>query len=238
MSMTKFKIQNKVLSSKINSKWYFGFTLIELIVSITILSIIMLTIFSIYSNVVQVSKKLELYRYLQQNIRSITELLANDIREKWVDYARYNNPSEKSINYSSWNVFLFIKGSKTYGIFKKKVDDYELCPSINGIENNTCDLKNPKTISYFGFYTTDPKKPTILTTDTVTIKDLKYYISATMAGWIVWEPLIWNPNSKEWKVTILLEIWIAPKQWISSSLATESVMKVQTTISENFYKRQ
>ncbi|MDD2515692.1 MAG: type II secretion system protein [Candidatus Gracilibacteria bacterium] len=236
--MTKFKIQNKVLSSKINSKGYFGFTLIELIVSITILSIIMLTIFSIYSNVVQVSKKLELYRYLQQNIRSITELLANDIREKGVDYARYNNPSEKSINYSSGNVFLFIKGSKTYGIFKKKVDDYELCPSINGIENNTCDLKNPKTISYFGFYTTDPKKPTILTTDTVTIKDLKYYISATMAGGIVGEPLIGNPNSKEGKVTILLEIGIAPKQGISSSLATESVMKVQTTISENFYKRQ
>lgn len=59
-----------------------GFTLIELVVAITILSVIMLSVFTIYSNIIQINKRLEVMRVVQENIRNITEQMASDIREK------------------------------------------------------------------------------------------------------------------------------------------------------------
>lgn len=59
-----------------------AFTLIELVVSITILSVIMLSVFMIYSNLIQINKRLEALRIVQENIRNITEQIASDVREK------------------------------------------------------------------------------------------------------------------------------------------------------------
>jgi prepilin-type N-terminal cleavage/methylation domain-containing protein len=59
-----------------------AFTLIELILAITILSIIMLSIFVIYANIIESNKKLELSRILQENARNITETIAREVREK------------------------------------------------------------------------------------------------------------------------------------------------------------
>jgi len=52
-----------------------------MIVAITILSIIMLSVFVVYSNIININKKLELSRILQENSRNITESLATEIRE-------------------------------------------------------------------------------------------------------------------------------------------------------------
>lgn len=65
-----------------NFKASAAFTLIELVVSITILSVIMLSVFMVYSNLIQINKRLEAMRILQENIRNITEQMASDIREK------------------------------------------------------------------------------------------------------------------------------------------------------------
>jgi prepilin-type N-terminal cleavage/methylation domain-containing protein len=59
-----------------------AFTLIELVVSITILSVILLSVFMIYSNIIQTNKQLEVMRVVQENVRNITEQVASDIREK------------------------------------------------------------------------------------------------------------------------------------------------------------
>ena len=59
-----------------------AFTLIELVVSITILSVILLSVFMIYSNLIQVNRRLEVIRIVQENIRNVTEQMASDIREK------------------------------------------------------------------------------------------------------------------------------------------------------------
>lgn len=59
-----------------------AFTLIELIVSITILSVILLSVFEIYNNILQINKRLEVMRIVQENIRNITEQIAGDVREK------------------------------------------------------------------------------------------------------------------------------------------------------------
>lgn len=59
-----------------------GFTLIELVVSVTILSIIMLSVFVVYSDLIQVNKRLEALRVVGENTRTVTEMIASDVREK------------------------------------------------------------------------------------------------------------------------------------------------------------
>ncbi len=59
-----------------------GFTLIELVVSVTILSIIMLSVFVVYSDLIQVNKRLEALRMVGEDTRVVTEKIATDVREK------------------------------------------------------------------------------------------------------------------------------------------------------------
>lgn len=93
-----------------------AFTLIELIVSITILSVIFLSIFEIYGNILQVNKRLEIMRIVQENVRSITEQVATDVREKGIDFGYYDGSSaDRTNNYTgSGNVFLAIRGGDKY----------------------------------------------------------------------------------------------------------------------------
>jgi|GEM_PF-6540997 len=59
-----------------------AFTLIELVVSVTILSIIMLSVFVVYSDLIQVNKRLEALRMVGEDTRTVTERIATDVREK------------------------------------------------------------------------------------------------------------------------------------------------------------
>lgn len=78
-----------------------AFTLIEIIVSITILSVILMSVFSIYTNLIAINKRLQVIRVVQENARSITETIASDIREKGIDMSYYDGSSnDKSLNYS------------------------------------------------------------------------------------------------------------------------------------------
>ncbi len=64
-----------------------GFTLIELIVSITIFSIVMVSVISIFLFASQLSWKIEINRAMQENSKNVIETIAEDIRKngiKWV----------------------------------------------------------------------------------------------------------------------------------------------------------
>gem|GEM_PF-3026757 len=82
-----------------------------MIVSVTILAIIMLSIFVIYRNIIFINKKLELDRIIQQNSRNIIESLATEIREKGIDYEYYSNLTEKLDYSGSGNTILAIANS-------------------------------------------------------------------------------------------------------------------------------
>jgi len=57
-----------------------AFTLIEIIVSITILSIVMVSVFAIFFLVSDLSNKTDINRLIQENVKTITETIAEDIR--------------------------------------------------------------------------------------------------------------------------------------------------------------
>ena len=92
MNKFQLRISKNFARSKRDS---FGFTLIEIIVSITILSIVLVSVFEIYSNIIVMSKRLELGRSLQQNARQIVETVAKDIREGGIAFECYS-PSTSS----------------------------------------------------------------------------------------------------------------------------------------------
>ena len=57
-----------------------AFTLIEILVAITILSIIMISVFSIYITSVNISAKSDANRMLQENIKNVFSQISEDIR--------------------------------------------------------------------------------------------------------------------------------------------------------------
>lgn len=66
---------------KIKNQW---FTLVETIVSITILSIIMVSVLSIFISSSDMSYKIDINRAMQENTKNIVEHIAEDIRKNWV----------------------------------------------------------------------------------------------------------------------------------------------------------
>jgi prepilin-type N-terminal cleavage/methylation domain-containing protein len=56
-----------------------GFTLIEVIVSISILSIIMISIFAIFNLSADLNNKIDISRSMQENIKNIRQIISEDI---------------------------------------------------------------------------------------------------------------------------------------------------------------
>ena len=96
-----------------------AFTLVELLVAISILSLIMVSVFEVYSNILSLNKKLELDRILQENSRLITETVAKDIRSNGVDFGYY---AESGLGYSGSGVsVLQISGGPKYFLMQETI---------------------------------------------------------------------------------------------------------------------
>lgn len=197
------------MKKQINSHW---FTLIEMIVSVTILAIIMLSIFVIYRNIIFINKKLELDRIIQQNSRNIIESLATEIRDKWIDYSYYSNLTEQ-FDYSwSGNTILAIANSWEYCMQK---------------QSNACsrDCYKNSRWCFLWKLNTDIQ----LSDEKVQVNNLRFFISDNKSVWV----LDWK---REWKVTIVFDLSIAPNAWINANMVKDSSIHIQTTISTKFYK--
>jgi prepilin-type N-terminal cleavage/methylation domain-containing protein len=67
---------------KIFNKNHQAFTLIEVIVAVTILSIILVSVMNIYIASTDINLKTDITRVLQQNVKSVVEVISEDIRTK------------------------------------------------------------------------------------------------------------------------------------------------------------
>ncbi|MDD5197844.1 MAG: type II secretion system protein [Candidatus Gracilibacteria bacterium] len=200
-----------------------AFTLIELVVSITILSVIMLSVFMIYSNLIQINKRLEALRIVQENIRNITEQIASDVREKGIDVKYYDNSTpEKINNYTgSGNSVLAIQGGNRYYPMKDSLSGPVLCTDA--------DQKDPNIHCYIGKEDSLNRRKSI-SDDRVRIESVRFFLSGDTG-----ESL--TNLSQEGKVTIVLSLGIENKVGISSEIAKNTHMLMETTISEKAYKK-
>lgn len=65
-----------------NNKW---FTLVEVIVAITIFSLMMVSVIMIFAQVSKVNRQIEVNRTLQENIKKAVEFIWEDVRLYWWD---------------------------------------------------------------------------------------------------------------------------------------------------------
>lgn len=74
---------------KINNKSWF--TLIEMIVAITIFSLMMVTVITVFVMNSKLNNKVEVNRQISENIKNIVDIIWEDIRKNWINF-----PSESS----------------------------------------------------------------------------------------------------------------------------------------------
>jgi len=190
-----------------------GFTLIEVIVSISILSIIMISIFTIFSLSADLNNKIDISRSMQENVKNIRQIISEDISTNkitWVnsDIVLWSCSLSLTTKYSSWTKLCVWNNS--YYLAKKlswvwvRVADYNECN--NGWVN--CYLVKD-----------DWMKITQLSNSWVQFNNLYFYVT----------------NSKIKKVTINFEMQPSRNKWIKPDLINKNKINFETTISERLY---
>lgn len=71
-----------------------GFTLIEILIAVAIVSIVIMSAMQLYGEVVQHQKRIEFSRELSEEARFTMERLVNEVRQGTVDYAEYWNQKQ------------------------------------------------------------------------------------------------------------------------------------------------
>jgi len=89
---------------------YSAFTLVELIVSITIFTIMMVSVAAIFLFSSQMSTRVELNRMMQENIKNVVEDIAESVRKWWVSWTiELWGTTDCWIDASSWSTIIGFK---------------------------------------------------------------------------------------------------------------------------------
>jgi len=175
-------------NNKLNIQW---FTLIEIMISITILSIIMISVLQIYIHSTWVIAKSDVNRILQENIKNVTSHIAEDVRKNWILSVAWTWTKLETNSTSIW-------------YYLTKVDDY------------TQRIVNVSDCSWIKDICSIVKDWVPLTNTFVAVKDLEFTVTNDLVP----------------KVTMNIIIQPAIWKWVHTNLIKESVIKLQTTISE------
>ena len=194
-----------------------AFTLIEIIVSITILSIVMVSVFAIFFLVSDLSNKTDINRLIQENVKTITETIAEDIRINWLNICESWNDCHKFTSSS-----LYVKSDSLYvwenhyylAKFDENIGDYIKVWNSNNCSNisDNCVIIRQNPINW----------KDRLCNSWIQFENLGFYISRD------YEP----------KVTINFSILPASWKWIKSTLIKNNKIIFQTTLWERFYMKK
>ena len=183
------------------------FTLVEVLVSITIFSIMMISIMSIYILSTDIAVKSDINRMMQVNLKNVTSTIAEDIRKDWMIWVSSEtidlcDSFDEDENYKY--------GSK---LCTKSWNEYYLAKDITWVytrvDSSHCSSLTDHCVIYNLW-----KWP--LTNSYVSIKDLDFYFSKEAIP----------------KITMVISLHPAVKKWVKTDLIKESKMIFQTTISE------
>ncbi len=185
------------------------FTLVEVIVSITIFSIIIVSIIGIYITSHDVSVRSEINRIMQENIKNVVTTISEDVRNNGIAWVSSDALDTCDIEtwssyYKSWDK-LCTKSFNKYYLAKK-----------NDILNQYIRVKPEECSSINDHCYIVSKDNTPLTNDQVSVKNLSFNVS----------------NQGIPKVTINLEIVPNMKLWINRELIKDNKIILQTTVSQ------
>lgn len=188
------------------------FTLIELIVAMSIFSIIMVSVLSVFIFSSQMSTRVELNRVMQENIKNVLEDIAEGVRKDGIIGVR--NFSETCTTFKNAGAVvdsktaLCLQGAE-YMIGFKNGANFEV------VSNVASYCSNPDNVCYIikkeaagGFYP--------LTNSFVTFEDIRFTLS----------------NTELPKLTIHLTARPSIRKWLSLDLIQGTRIFIQTSLSE------
>lgn len=182
-----------------NNKW---FTLIEVIVSITIFSLMMVSVIMIFAEVSKLNRKIEVNRAMQENLKKSIDHIAEDVRLFEYDW----RPREVYLE-SDWTLVVW---TNKYYLWKK-TDTWTFVITNNA----TCSDKTNNEICYIIKDSLWQKSP--LTNSDIHFEYLNFSISNK------------NWTDSPTRVTTLATV-IAPKgSFVNQELVEKTRINLQTT---------
>lgn len=182
-----------------------GFTLIEIIVTIAIISIVMVSVIATFVAVQQVTRTSDIHRSMQENVKSIMERISTDIAQSWIQGVSEDITDPYGFAASGYKQWTGLQtGSNRYYLAQQDLqwDWIRVTSSVCQDIQNNCSL-----------FMKD-KWP--LTNSRVSVQDITWYVSE--------HPLP--------KVTLVLQLQPATKKWISSEIALRNTQVFQTTFAQ------
>jgi len=188
-------------------KFNFWFTLVEVIVAVTIMSIIMISVMFIFVNSSQLSMKIDINRVLQENSKNIIETISEDLRKNdikicadWINkWCLGNNTILTWSELWIWNNHYYVAKKNDTLWEYLKVDNIPECT-----QEQCFILKNWQ----------------ILSNSFVTIYNLEFTII--------------KEHIPKIQINMLIKptLW----KWVNTNLIKDSELNLQTTLSEEYIK--
>lgn len=189
---------------KIFKKNHLAFTLIEVIVAVTILTIILVSVMQIYISSADINVKIDITRALQQNVKSAVEVIAEDVRKNGFTWVSANSTSSCELPIGPNLTGTGTKLCTSQGYYLAK----EISGVYSRVPVSECDEIIEKC--------TLVRDGQPLMNSWVDVKDLQFYIS----------------DNGVKKVTILMTLQPAQWKWIRPNLIANNRFYFQTTLSE------
>ena len=209
-----------------------AFTLIEIMVTLTIFWVIMLSVMSVYIISSQTVYNSDLNKVLHENVKNIITNFNEDISKNWIKWVdswvssslctwenllpNTNPESEEDDNENINNKEVFCTSENKYFLSEKnfsgeyvKVDDITKCDKID----SSCFLVLEKIW--------DSKKYP-LTNNLVTVRKSKFIVT----------------NNKTKKITLLLQLQPNIKSWFDKKIAEKNIFYLQTSFSDRAYNKK
>ena len=203
------------------------FTLVEMLVAMTIFWIVIISVMMIYATSTQIAIKTDINREMQQNIKSTIETIAEDVRKNWIVWVS-TNPNLPTDKFEKSKLWTRLKtNSFHYTLFWYKASEWETVSNASPKDNTFCN--NIKNICF------------IMKCENNDIDQ-----DSCWASYQIW-PLSYSKTSisnfsfytTDWeisKVTINFTAKPSIKKWLKSKFIENSKLIFQTTISERYLK--
>lgn len=215
-----------------------GFTLIELMIAMTILGMMAIMAMTTYFQMSETSRRLQLSREISETAREITEQIAQDIKNYGLIVS--TGAFDPSTTHTPWNNVYEPEGTEVLGIrTEDSVIYYTYAKRTQSGFAPCSDADKADTSVHCGLYRIigDDRSTGYNLVDAfreretmkrVKISDLKFYITGTD------DDNTYNTP----KVTLKMTLTLMPRGGVSPSLAQKTQIEVQTTFSYRFYQTQ
>ncbi len=195
-----------------------AFTLIELIVSMSIFSMMMISVISIFSLVSDINAKMDVNRVMQENTKQAIEVIAEEIRKSswtWSIWIITKDWSCEDWSSNKWT-------SQYICVWKKKIWLYSKNSNDTLI---SCNNEDKKCSLGINDYWLDNNEPVAITNSWVHIKNLEFSVANVS-------------DSTQPRVKINFQISPATGKWIKTAFIKNNVIDIQTTLSKRLYQSE